>query len=95
MHLGWKLLVPVALLNIIVTGGIKRRWGIRFRIGFLNILRILCSSWQVVLKSRFSKGGFRGNAVHLKGGGQNVGRALPAKILKTNSRGRLFYIILP
>jgi len=34
------------------------------------------------------------NAVHLKGGGQNVGRALPAKILKTNSRGRLFHIIL-
>ena len=33
------------------------------------------------------------NAVHLKGGGQNVGRALPAKILKTNSRGRLFHII--
>ena len=33
-------------------------------------------------------------AVHLKGGGQNVERALPAKILKTNSRGRLFTIIL-
>ncbi len=34
------------------------------------------------------------NAVHLKGSGQNVERALPAKILKTNSRGRLFTIIL-
>ena len=49
----------------------------------------------MLLKSLFGKGGFRGNAVHLNGGGQNVGRALPAKILKTNSRGRLFYIILP
>ena len=46
----------------------------------------------MLLKSPFDKGGFRGNAVHLKGGGQNVGRALPAKILKTNSRGRLFHI---
>lgn len=27
MHLGWKLLVPVALLNIIVTGGIMLAWG--------------------------------------------------------------------
>ena len=38
--------------------------------------------------------GLRVNAVHLKGGGQNVERALPAKILKTNSRGQLFSIIL-
>jgi len=27
MHLGWKLLIPVALINIIVTGGVLLAWG--------------------------------------------------------------------
>ena len=27
MHLGWKLLIPVALINIIVTGGIMLALG--------------------------------------------------------------------
>ena len=28
MHLGWKLLIPVALINIIVTGGVMLALGI-------------------------------------------------------------------
>ena len=33
MHLGWKLLIPVALINIMVTGGIMLAWGIKSRYG--------------------------------------------------------------
>jgi NADH-quinone oxidoreductase subunit H len=27
MHFGWKVLIPLALVNIIVTGGIMLLWG--------------------------------------------------------------------